>query len=79
MTDELVHLQVADAVATITLDSEHNRNALSRQLVAELVGHLTRQMRMSRCAPCSCDRPAACSAPALTCQRPRTAPRRTPR
>ncbi len=36
MTDELVHLEVADAVATITLDSEHNRNALSRQLVAEL-------------------------------------------
>ena len=40
MTDELVHLEVADAVATITLDSEHNRNALNRQLVAELVGHL---------------------------------------
>jgi enoyl-CoA hydratase/methylglutaconyl-CoA hydratase len=40
MTDELVHLEVAGAVATITLDSEHNRNALSRQLVAELVGHL---------------------------------------
>lgn len=36
MTDELVHLEVADAVATITLDSEHNRNALSRQLVTEL-------------------------------------------
>jgi enoyl-CoA hydratase/carnithine racemase len=36
MTDELVHLEVADAVATITLDSEHNRNALSRQLVSEL-------------------------------------------
>ena len=36
MTDELVHLEVTDAVATITLDSEHNRNALSRQLVTEL-------------------------------------------
>ena len=36
MTDELVHLEVADAVATVTLDSEHNRNALSRQLVTEL-------------------------------------------
>ncbi len=36
MADELVHLEVADAVATITLDSEHNRNALSRQLVTEL-------------------------------------------
>ena len=33
---ELVHLEVADAVATVTLDSEHNRNALSRQLVTEL-------------------------------------------
>ena len=36
MADELVHLGVADSVATITLDSEHNRNALSRQLVTEL-------------------------------------------
>ncbi len=33
---ELVHLDVADGVATITLDSERNRNALSRQLVTEL-------------------------------------------
>ncbi len=33
---ELVHLAVKDGVATITLDSEHNRNALSRQLVSEL-------------------------------------------
>ena len=43
MTDapaELVHLDVADGVATITLDSPHNRNALSRQLVTELVAHL---------------------------------------
>ncbi|WP_236757571.1 enoyl-CoA hydratase-related protein [Aeromicrobium sp. PE09-221] len=38
---ELVHLEVADRVATITLDSEHNRNALSRQLVAELGERLT--------------------------------------
>ncbi|MCW2838521.1 MAG: enoyl-CoA hydratase [Aeromicrobium sp.] len=37
---ELVHLDVADDVATITLDSEHNRNALSRQLVTELGEHL---------------------------------------
>ena len=36
MADELVHLEVADAIATVTLDSEHNRNALSRQLVTEL-------------------------------------------
>ncbi|RLV56142.1 enoyl-CoA hydratase [Aeromicrobium phragmitis] len=38
---ELVHLEVADRVATITLDSEHNRNALSRQLVTELGERLT--------------------------------------
>jgi enoyl-CoA hydratase/methylglutaconyl-CoA hydratase len=37
---ELVHLEVADDVATITLDSAQNRNALSRQLVTELVTHL---------------------------------------
>lgn len=39
---ELVHLEVADAVATVTLDSEHNRNALSRQLVTELADRLER-------------------------------------
>ncbi len=37
---ELVHLEVEGPVATITLDSPHNRNALSRQLVGELAGHL---------------------------------------
>lgn len=37
---ELVHYSVGDAVATITLDSPHNRNALSRQLVSELFEHL---------------------------------------
>jgi enoyl-CoA hydratase len=37
---ELVHYAVADEVATITLDSPHNRNALSRQLLTELVAHL---------------------------------------
>ncbi|HEX2418333.1 MAG TPA: enoyl-CoA hydratase family protein [Micromonosporaceae bacterium] len=36
MTDELVHLDVMAGVGTITLDSPHNRNALSRQLVGEL-------------------------------------------
>ena len=42
MTEELVHYAVADAVATITLDSPHNRNALSQQLVTELVEGLER-------------------------------------
>ena len=41
-TAELVHYAVADAVATITLDSPANRNALSRRLVTELYGHLER-------------------------------------
>jgi enoyl-CoA hydratase/carnithine racemase len=40
--EELVHYAVADAVATITLDSPHNRNALSRQLVTELFERLER-------------------------------------
>jgi enoyl-CoA hydratase/carnithine racemase len=34
--DELVHVDLADAVATITLDSPANRNALSSRLVADL-------------------------------------------
>jgi enoyl-CoA hydratase/carnithine racemase len=39
---ELVHLAVDGAVATITLDSPRNRNALSRQLVTELADRLAR-------------------------------------
>jgi enoyl-CoA hydratase/carnithine racemase len=42
MPDELVHYAVDDAVATITLDSPHNRNALSQQLVSELFERLAR-------------------------------------
>jgi len=37
---ELVHYDVDEGVATLTLDSQHNRNALSRRLVSELVAHL---------------------------------------
>jgi enoyl-CoA hydratase/carnithine racemase len=33
---ELVRIEQSDRIATITLDSQHNRNALSRQLVTEL-------------------------------------------
>lgn len=40
MSGEFVHLVVANGVGTITLDSPHNRNALSRQLTNELWGHL---------------------------------------
>ncbi|WP_106398813.1 enoyl-CoA hydratase family protein [Actinocorallia populi] len=42
MPDELVHYSAADAVATVVLDSPHNRNALSRQLVSELSEALDR-------------------------------------
>jgi enoyl-CoA hydratase/carnithine racemase len=42
MAQELVHYDVAEGVATITLDSPHNKNALSRQLVGELVERLER-------------------------------------
>lgn len=37
---ELVHYSVERKFATITLDSPHNRNALSRQLIEELSAHL---------------------------------------
>ncbi|WP_333486406.1 enoyl-CoA hydratase-related protein [Kribbella sp. CA-293567] len=37
---ELVHLTETDGVATITLDSPHNKNALSQQLTGELLDHL---------------------------------------
>ncbi|GAA1512437.1 enoyl-CoA hydratase-related protein [Kribbella lupini] len=37
---ELVHLESADGVATITLDSPHNKNALSQQLTGELLERL---------------------------------------
>jgi len=40
VTDELVHYSVRSGVATITLDSPHNRNALSAQLRRELSGSL---------------------------------------
>jgi enoyl-CoA hydratase len=41
MTDsELVHLTIEGGIATITLDSPHNRNALSAQLVTELTERL---------------------------------------
>ncbi len=42
MPEELVHLEVRDLVATITLDSPANRNALSARLVAELIDSLRR-------------------------------------
>ncbi|EHK89415.1 enoyl-CoA hydratase-related protein [Saccharomonospora azurea] len=44
MADELVHYTTAAGVATITLDSPHNRNALSAQLRSELSDHLDRAL-----------------------------------
>lgn len=44
-TDPVVHLDLADRVARITLDSQHNRNALSTQLLAELADALTAAQR----------------------------------
>ncbi|MGH4004360.1 MAG: enoyl-CoA hydratase-related protein, partial [Pseudonocardiaceae bacterium] len=40
MTAELVHLVVQSGIATITLDSPANRNALSARLRAELLDAL---------------------------------------
>jgi enoyl-CoA hydratase len=40
VADEVVHYAVERAIATITLDSPTNRNALSAQLVTELSAHL---------------------------------------
>jgi enoyl-CoA hydratase len=40
VSDEVVHYAVDRAIATITLDSPANRNALSTQLVTELTAHL---------------------------------------
>ena len=42
MDAELVHYRVDGAVASLVLDSQHNRNALSRQLVGELYDGLAR-------------------------------------
>jgi methylglutaconyl-CoA hydratase len=42
MPEELVHYRVDDHVASLVLDSQHNRNALSRQLVQELYDGLER-------------------------------------
>lgn len=40
MADKVCHLAVADGVATITLDSPSNRNALSAQMRQELLANL---------------------------------------
>lgn len=42
MTDAVVHCEISNAIATITLDSPANRNALSKQLVGDLHAALDR-------------------------------------
>ncbi|MEO6126608.1 MAG: enoyl-CoA hydratase-related protein [Ilumatobacteraceae bacterium] len=42
MTDIVVHYEVSNGIATITLDSPTNRNALSKQLVGDLHAALDR-------------------------------------
>src|SRR4029078_10400327 len=39
---ELVHYRVDDHAASLVLDSQHNRNALSRQLVTEVYDGLAK-------------------------------------
>lgn len=67
-TAERVHLEVADGIATVTLDSPHNRNALSRQLVGELAGHLatTRQDHSVRAVVLTATGTVFCSGADLT-------------
>jgi methylglutaconyl-CoA hydratase len=48
VTTELVHLETAGGVATITMDSPENRNALSRRLMSDLHGHLQAALADSR-------------------------------
>ncbi|MGN7157896.1 enoyl-CoA hydratase-related protein [Dietzia cercidiphylli] len=40
--DKMVHYEVSNGIGTITLDSPHNRNALSSQLMAELLDAVKR-------------------------------------
>ena len=58
----VVHVDVVDEIATITLDSQHNRNALSRQLLHELHGALDRaEAAASRAVVLTNEGPAFCA------------------
>ncbi|MEO6652276.1 MAG: enoyl-CoA hydratase-related protein [Ilumatobacteraceae bacterium] len=64
---ELVRIGVDDGVATITLDSQHNRNALSRQLVTELSACLDEAERAgARAIVLRHEGPAFCAGADLT-------------
>ncbi len=73
---ELVHYGAGDQVVTRTPDSPHNRNALSRQLVAELSGRLAQAVADPSARAIVITTPAGCSAPAPTWPRPTNPPRR---
>lgn len=60
---EIVHYDVSEGVATITLDSPSNRNALSQQLLTELTDHIERAIadRAVRVALLTAEGPAFCA------------------
>ncbi len=59
---ELVRLEIADEIGSITLDSQHNRNALSMQLIAELGAAITEAEESSvRAIVVRHDGPAFCA------------------
>jgi len=72
---ELVHLAVERGVATITLDSPGNRNALSRRLLADLEGHIRAALadERARVLVLTATGPAFCSGADLKEQREPTA------
>lgn len=59
---QLVKFEIIDQVATITLDSQHNRNALSNLLIAELTAAFdSAQQATARVIVLSHDGPSFCS------------------
>ncbi len=63
MSEELVHLEVAGGIATVTLDSPANRNALSRALMAGLEESLDAALAddRARLIVLTCAGPVFCS------------------
>ena len=74
-SDNLVHLEVSSSVATITLDSPYNRNALSAQLTSELETHVRAALAddQVRVVVLTGTGPVFCSGADLTEQRERNA------
>lgn len=60
---EIVHYDLTDGVATITLDSQHNRNAMSQRLLTELADRLEGAIadRGVRVAVLAAEGPAFCA------------------